>query len=90
MQTFQNDRSILIPKIKKAGNANGLIQVVNTSGTAVYLFGSLNGTDFALIESFNSNVIKEIKLCPFMRIAGDSANTASVTNNTVLLLEYNA
>lgn len=90
MQTFQNDRSILKPNIRKAGNSNGLIQIVNTSGTAVYLFGSLNGTDFALIESFNSDVIKEIQLCPFMKIAGNSAAGADATNNTVLLLEYNA
>jgi cobalamin biosynthesis Co2+ chelatase CbiK len=90
METFNNDRSILRPKIKKAGNANGLIQVINSNGTAVYLFGSLNGTDFTLIESFNSSVIKEIQLCPYMRIAGNSANSASATDNTVLLFEYNA
>lgn len=91
MKKFANDRTVLVPSIKKSGNANGLIQVVNSNGTAVYLFGSLNGTDFALIESFNSDVIKEIQLCPFMKIAGNSdASSNASSDNDVYLFEYNA
>ena len=88
MKTFNNDQSVMNVKIRKSGNSNGLVQVVNTSGTAVYLFGSLDGTNFVLIESFTSNTIKEIMLCPFMKIGGNSAGSANATNNTVMLLEY--
>ncbi len=90
MKTFNNDQTVLQPKIKKAGNANGLVQVVNTSGTPVYLFGSLNGSDFVLIETFSSDSIKEVMLCPHMKIAGNSAGSANATNNVVMLFEYNA
>jgi|TARA_R100000482_G_C5123659_1_gene147315 cobalamin biosynthesis Co2+ chelatase CbiK len=90
MKTFNNNRTVLQPKIKKSGNANGLIQVVNTSGTAVYLFGSLNNSDFVLIETFNSDTIKEIQLCPFMKVAGSSDASTNATNNVVMLFEYNA
>ena len=88
MKTFNNDQSVMNVKIRRSGNSNGLVQVVNTSGTPVYLFGSVDGTNFVLIESFTSNTIKEIMLCPFMKIGGNSAGSANATNNTVMLLEY--
>ena len=90
MKTFNNDQTVLQPKIKKSGNSNGLVQVVNTGGTTVYLFGSLNGSDFVLIESFSADTIKEVMLCPYMKIGGNTAGSANATNNVVMLFEYNA
>jgi len=90
MKTFNNDRTVLQPNIKRAGNSNGLIQVKNTSGTTVYLFGSLDNINFALIDSFNSDTIKEVMLCPYMKIAGNTDASSNATNNVVMLLEYNA
>lgn len=90
MKTFNNDQTVLKPFIHKRGNSNGLVQVVNSNGTAVYLFGSVDGTNFVLIESFTANTIKEIMLCPFMKIGGNTAGSANATDNTVMLLEYNS
>jgi len=90
MKTFNNNQTALQPTIKKSGNSNGLLQVVNTSGTPVYLFGSLDGTNYVLIESFSADTIKEVMLCPFMKIGGNTAGSANATNNVVMLFEYNA
>jgi|TARA_R100000081_G_scaffold91829_1_gene71169 hypothetical protein len=90
MKTFNNDQTALQPTIKKSGNSNGLLQVINTSGTPVYLFGSLDGTNYVLIESFSADTIKEVMLCPFMKIGGNTAGSSNATNNVVKLFEYNA
>ena len=58
-------------------NGAGVVQVVYDSAT-IYLHGSLNGTDYALVESFTADSIKEIVLCPYFKYSSSATDeTAS-------------
>jgi hypothetical protein len=68
------------PNFRGSGG-KGIIQVDIGDTTPVYLWGSVNGTDYAVIESFSADTIKELTLCPYFRLSG--ANTAGNSAVTV-------
>jgi hypothetical protein len=56
--------------LRRSGGA-GVLQVIYGSAT-IYLHGSLNGSDYTLIESFSASTIKEIVLCPHFKYSSSS------------------
>jgi len=61
------------PNFRGAGG-KGIIQVEIGDTQPVYLWGSLNGTDYVVIESFSSDTIKELTLCPYFRLSGSNTS----------------
>ena len=61
---------------KMGDGSRGVIQAVIDGANAAHLYGSLNGTDYQLIESFTVSTLKEIVLCPYFKL---SASASSVT-----------
>ena len=53
----------------------GVVQAVIDSSNTAHLHGSVNGTDYQLIESFTASTIKEIILPPFLKVSGSASNT---------------
>ena len=62
-----------IPNLRNAGG-QGVIQV-KKGDTNVSLYGSLNGTDYVLIETFTVDTIKELVLCDKFKISGAADGT---------------
>ena len=66
---------------QKKTSSKLLIQVSMGPETTLYLFGSLNGTDYVQLETFTADDIKEVSSCPyisFSKTAGDHDDTTSV------------
>jgi hypothetical protein len=53
----------------------GVVQAVIDGSNTAYLHGSVNGTDYQLIESFTASAIKEIILPPYLKVSGSASNT---------------
>lgn len=70
--------SYLSKSLRSGGR--GVIQVADYN-TTVYLYGSINGTDWASIETLSANQIKEVVLCPYFRFSSSSTDS-SVTTGT--------
>lgn len=68
------------PNFRNAGG-QGVIQV-KKEDTNVSLYGSLNGTDFVLIETFTADTIKEIVLLPYFTISAASNGTLDTSIGT--------
>ena len=57
---------------------NGVFQVVK-GNTNVSLFGSLDGTNYVLLETFTASTIKEVVKCNYYKISGATGDqTTSV------------
>lgn len=61
------------PNFRNAGG-QGVIQI-KKGDTNVSLYGSLNGTDYVLIETFSVDTIKELVLCDYFKISGAADGT---------------
>jgi len=61
------------PNFRNAGG-QGVIQI-KKGNTNVSLYGSLNGTDYVLIETFSVDTIKELVLCDKFKISGAADGT---------------
>ena len=84
MKQLANDNTAYNPKM--GDGSRGVVQAVIGTGGA-YLWGSLNGTDYALIDSFTEDTIKEIVLCPYVLISGsatDKDDNVSVFNKVFI------
>ncbi len=55
----------------------GVIQVVK-GNTNVSLYGSLDGTNYVLIETFSASAIKEVVKCNYFKISGSASDTTTV------------
>lgn len=64
------------PNFRGAGG-KGIIHVDVGDTSPLYLWGSLNGTDYVVIENFSVDTIKELTLCPYFRLSGSNANSAA-------------
>ena len=53
----------------------GVVQAVIDGSNTAHLHGSVNGTDYQLIESFTASAIKEIILPPYLKVSGSASNT---------------
>ena len=56
----------------------GVLQV-KIDGTNVTLLGSLDNTDFYVIETFTASTLKEITLAPYLRVNGTTSTTSAAT-----------
>jgi len=65
---------------KMGDGSRGVIQAVISGGNAAYLYGSLNGTDYQLIESFTTSAIKELVLCPYFKLSTSSSSVTGTVN----------
>lgn len=66
----------------------GCVQSVINSTNYVYLYGSIDGTNFALLESFTTDQIKVITLPPFLKASGSATDhTTAIGGTTKLLLD---
>lgn len=78
-----------VPRLSGSGGL-GVLQVIYHSAT-VYLHGSVNGTDYTLIESFAESEIKELVLCPYFKYSGSATDEDDATdlgaNHKVLISE---
>ena len=74
------------PNMKNA-SGQGVIQIVK-GDTDVTLYGSINGTDYAFIETFDASTIKEIILCPNFKVSAATDGTfTSIGSSTVFIDE---
>ena len=60
------------PRFKNSNGA-GVLQVIYDNAT-IYLHGSLNGTDYTLIESFSESEIKELVLVPYFKYSSSATD----------------
>jgi hypothetical protein len=65
---------------KMGDGSRSLVQAVISGGNAAYLYGSLNGTDYQLIESFTTSAIKELVLCPYFKLSTSSSSVTGTVN----------
>jgi|TARA_X000001036_G_C20613238_1_gene779865 hypothetical protein len=73
MAQLSNDNTPYNPKM--GDGSKGVIQCVHGGSTHhAYLWGSLNGTDYALLDSFLTSVIKELVLVPYVLVAGSATD----------------
>ena len=73
----------------QASYGTGVLQVIYGSAT-IYLHGSLNGSDYTLIESFSASTIKEVVLCPHFKYsssATDETASGSLGTHKVIIDE---
>lgn len=68
----------------------GCIQSVIDGSNFVYLWGSINNTNFALVESFTTDLLKILTLPPHVKASGSATDaTAAIGGSTKLLLNDN-
>jgi len=73
---------------KMGDGSRGVVQAVVDGANAAYLYGSLNGTDYQLIESFTASAIKEIVLCPFFKLSTSASSvTGTVGGSTKVIID---
>ena len=67
------------------------IVAIDKGNTNVTLQGSLDGTNFFVIEEFSADTIKEITLCPYLRVNGvaDTSNNDTIGNSTAFVYYNN-
>jgi len=79
MPQLQNDNTVYNPKM--GDGSKGIVQCVHGGGTNhAYLWGSLNGTDFVLIDSFTSDALKEIALPSHLKISNSNTSDTGTVN----------
>tara|TARA_Y200000002_G_C22656625_1_gene653791 strand:+ start:1018 stop:1299 length:282 start_codon:yes stop_codon:yes gene_type:complete len=75
------------PPFAIATQGIGVVQSIINSTNYVYLHGSIDNTNFALIESFTTDQIKIITLPPYVKASGSATDhTAAIGGTTKLLL----
>lgn len=80
-QVPNNSATAFNPKM--GDGSRGVVQAVIEGANSAYLYGSLNGTDYQLVESFTSSAIKEIVLCPYFKLStSDTSVTGTVGGNS--------
>jgi hypothetical protein len=74
----------------KGTGLRGII-AVDKGDTNVTLQGSLDGTNFFVIEEFTADTIKEITLCPYLRVNGaaDTSNNDTIGSSTAFVYYNN-
>ena len=72
MKQLANDNTPYNPKM--GDGSRGVVQAVINGSANAYLWGSLDGTNYALIDSFTEDTIKEIVLCPYVLISGNATD----------------
>lgn len=60
------------PRLSRS-SGQGIIQV-DYGDTTVYLWGSVEGKHWTLIESFTADAIKEVVLTPFFVVSGSASD----------------
>lgn len=80
MAQLANDNTPYKPSLRDGGR--GLVQCVHDGSNNASLYGSLDGTNFALIHTFAASEIKEVALAPDMLIAADTSATVTVAGAT--------
>jgi hypothetical protein len=75
------------PAFSSATQGIGVVQSIINSTNYVYLYGSIDNTNFALIDSFTSDQIKVITIPPYIKASGSATDhTAAIGGTTKLLL----
>ena len=66
----------------KMGNGSrGVVQCVHGGSTHhAYLYGSVNGSDYVLVESFTSSALKEVVLCPYFKLSTSASSVTGTVN----------
>ena len=72
MKQLDNNNAPYNPKM--GDGSRGVVQAVINGSANAYLWGSLDGTNYALIDSFTEDTIKEIVLCPYVLISGNATD----------------
>lgn len=76
MAQLANDMTAYNPTM--GDGSRGVVQCVHGGSTHhAYLWGSINGSDYVLIESFTGSALKEIILVPYLKISNASSGHSS-------------
>ena len=70
----------------RGSSGQGVVQV-SKGDTDVSLYGSIEGTDYVLIDTFNADTLKEVILCPFFKISGAADGTFVSVGTSKLWIE---
>lgn len=72
----------------RGSSGRGVVQCVHNATNDNYLWGSLNGTDWALIGSFGAVMIRDTTLAPYMKIGGSATvHGTGTTGSTFTMLD---
>jgi len=86
MKQLANDTTPYNPKM--GDGSRGVIQAVIDGSNSAYLWGSLNGTDYVLVDSFTAGAIKEVVLCPYFLVSGSATDkTVNVGGTTKVFID---
>ena len=86
MKQLANDNTAYNPKM--GDGSRGVVQAVIDGSNNAYLWGSLNGTDYTLVDSFEADAIKEVVLCAYFKISPSSTDsTGNVGGNTKVFID---
>ena len=84
MKQLANDNTAYNPKM--GDGSRGVVQAVIDGSNSAYLWGSLNGTNYTLVDSFTADAIKEVVLCAYFLVSGSSANATTAVGGTTKVL----
>ena len=70
----------------RGSTGQGVVQVTR-GDTDLSLWGSVNGTDYVLIETFTADSLKEVILCSFFKISGDAADIDTAAGTSRLWID---
>lgn len=82
LQQLNNDTTPSTVNLSKSGG-RGIVQAVVEAGNPASLYGSLNGTDYALINTFTTSGLIEIALPKYVLIGANTDATSQATANNV-------
>ena len=86
MKQLAKDNTAYNPKM--GDGSRGVVQVVHDGSNDAHLWGSLNGTDYTLVESYSAGAIKEVILCAYFKISPSSSDhTGSVGGTTKVFID---
>ena len=86
MKQLANDNTAYNPKM--GDGSRGVVQVVHDGSNDAHLWGSLNGTDYTLVESYSAGAIKEVVLCAYFLVSGSSTDaTVDVGGTTKVFID---
>jgi hypothetical protein len=75
-----------VPRLSTS-SGKGVLQV-DYGNTTVYLWGSIEGSHWTLIESFTADAIKEVVLTPFFVVSGNASDqTTGIGTSQVWISE---
>jgi len=86
MKQLANDNTAYNPKM--GDGSRGVVQAVIDGSNNAYLWGSLNGTDYTLVDSFTADAIKEVVLCAYFLVSGSATDaTVDVGGTTKVFID---